>query len=89
MNAKYKNIFEPIETHSTNSGQEVCGCYTCQNYTVAYLSHLFRAKEMLAATLASIHNIYFLNNLMSQIRQSILNNNFFEFKENFLSKYKI
>ena len=81
MNAKYKNIFEPIEVD--------CGCYTCQNYTTAYISHLFRSKEMLAATLASIHNIYFLNNLMSQIRESILNNTFFDFKEKFLSKYKV
>ena len=79
-NAKYKNLLGPIE-----SG---CGCYTCKNYTAAYLSHLFRAKEMLAATLATIHNLYFLNNLMTQIRDSILDNTFFDFKENFLSKYK-
>lgn len=81
MNAKYKNLFEPIELD--------CKCYSCTNYTTAYISHLFRSKEMLAATLASIHNIYFLNNLMFQIRESILNNNFFEFKESFLSKYKV
>lgn len=80
-NAKYKNIFEPMEKD--------CGCYTCQNYTCAYISHLFRAKEMLAATLASIHNIYFLNNLMSQIRTAILNDTFFELKENFLRNYKV
>ena len=80
MNAKFKNLFEPID--------EGCGCYTCQNYTSAYVSHLFRSKEMLAATLASIHNLYFLNNLMSQIRESILNDTFFEFKENFLRNYK-
>ena len=81
MNAKYKNVLEPIEKD--------CGCYTCKNYTAAYISHLFRAKEMFAATLASIHNIYFLNNLMSQIRESILNNKFFEFKEEFLRNYKL
>jgi queuine tRNA-ribosyltransferase len=80
MNAKYKNIFKPIE--------EECGCYTCKNYTAAYLSHLFRSKEMLAATLASIHNIYFLNNLMSQIRESILSGTFPKFKEKFLGDYK-
>lgn len=80
MNAKYKNILKPID--------EDCGCYTCKNYTSAYVSHLFRSKEMLASTLASIHNLYFLNNLMSQIRQSILNDTFFEFKEKFLKKYK-
>jgi len=88
MNAKFRDQYQPIETHSTSSGQEVCGCYTCKNYTLAYLSHLFRAKEMLASTLASIHNLYFLNNLMSEIRQSILDDNFFDFKENFLRNYK-
>jgi len=80
MNAKYKNIFEPID--------EGCECYACKNYTTAYLSHLFRAKEMFASTLASIHNLYFLNNLMSQIRESILNNTFPDFKNNFLENYK-
>lgn len=79
-NAKYRNIFKPIEKD--------CGCYTCQNFTTAYVSHLFRSKEMLAGTLASIHNLYFLNSLMSQIRESILNDTFFEFKENFLRNYK-
>jgi queuine tRNA-ribosyltransferase len=78
-NAKYKNVFKPIEKD--------CGCYTCQNYTAAYVSHLFRSKEMLAATLASIHNIYFLNNLMSQIRESILSGTFPKFKEKFLKIY--
>ncbi|MEK7669550.1 MAG: tRNA guanosine(34) transglycosylase Tgt [Patescibacteria group bacterium] len=80
MNAKYKNIFGPIS--------EGCECYTCKNFTTAYVSHLFRSKEMLASTLASIHNLYFLNDLMLQIRKSILNNNFFEFKQKFLETYK-
>lgn len=80
LNAKYKNILEPIEKD--------CNCYTCKNYTCAYLAHLFKAKEMLSATLASIHNIYFLNNLMRQVRQSILEDNFFDFKENFILIYK-
>jgi queuine tRNA-ribosyltransferase len=81
MNSKYKNIFEPIEND--------CKCYTCKNYTLAYLSHLFRSKEMFASTLASIHNIYFLNNLMSQVREAILSESFFEFKDKFLTNYKI
>ncbi len=79
-NTKYRNVLKPIE--------ESCGCYTCQNYTTAYVSHLFRAKEMLAGTLASIHNLYFLNNVASQIRESILTGTFQKFKENFISKYK-
>jgi queuine tRNA-ribosyltransferase len=79
LNAKYKNNLKAIEKN--------CGCYTCQNYTAAYLSHLFRSKEMLASTLASIHNLYFLNDLMSQIRESILDNTFFEFKQKFLQQF--
>ncbi len=80
LNAKYKNLFEPIEPD--------CSCYTCTSYTCAYLNHLFKAKEMLGATLATIHNLHFLNSLMSDIRQSILDGNFYNFKEDFLSTYK-
>lgn len=79
-NAKYRNLFEPIE--------EGCGCYACQNYTAGYIAHLFRSKEMLAGTLATAHNLYFLNELMSQIHESILSDTFFEFKQNFLRDYK-
>ena len=56
-------------------------------YSRAYLAHLFHGKEMLAATLASIHNLYFIVNLVKKIRQSILDENFFEFKEKFLREY--
>jgi queuine tRNA-ribosyltransferase len=80
MNAKYKSFLKPLE--------ENCGCYTCKNYTAAYISHLFRSKEMFAATLASIHNIYFLNNLMFKIRESVLEGKFSDFKEEFLENYK-
>jgi queuine tRNA-ribosyltransferase len=64
-----------------------CGCSTCSDYTRAYLSHLFRAKEMLAATLASIHNEYFINHLVMNMRASILDGTFLSYKENFLAKY--
>ncbi|MFH1402290.1 MAG: tRNA guanosine(34) transglycosylase Tgt [Patescibacteria group bacterium] len=79
LNAKFKNDFSSID--------ENCQCYTCQNYSRAYISHLFRAKEMLAGTLASIHNLHFIVTLIEEIRRSILENNFFELKENFLYKY--
>ena len=79
MNAKYKNDFLPIEND--------CECYTCKGYTRAYVSHLFHGKEMLAGTLATIHNLYFIINLVKQIRQSILNDNFFQLKEEFLKDY--
>ena len=78
-NKKYRDDFTPIE--------DDCACYTCKSYTRAYIAHLFHGKEMLAGTLASIHNIYFINKLVSDIRESILNDNFFEFKKEFLEKY--
>jgi queuine tRNA-ribosyltransferase len=79
MNAQFIKDFNPID--------EGCGCYTCGGYTRAYLSHLFRAKEILGATLATIHNVYFINNLVSDMRQAILDDRFLEFKKEFLDKY--
>ena len=79
MNTKFRNDFSPVEKD--------CDCYTCQNYTRAYIAHLFHGKEMLAGTLASIHNLYFIVNLVKKIRQSILDDNFFEIKEEFLKGY--
>lgn len=64
LNAKFVQDFGPIE--------EGCKCYTCTNYSRAYLSHLFRADEMLGATLASLHNIYFIVNLVKKEREKIL-----------------
>ena len=80
-NQKYKNDFSKVE--------QDCNCYTCKNYTKAYIAHLFRANEMLASTLASIHNTYFINKLVSDIRQSILDDRFFEFKKEFLERYNL
>ena len=79
LNARFVNDFGLID--------EGCECSTCKNYTRAYLSHLFRAKEMLGATLASIHNIYFINKLVADMRQAIIDDKFFEFKKEFLDKY--
>ncbi|MFA5841685.1 MAG: tRNA guanosine(34) transglycosylase Tgt [Candidatus Paceibacterota bacterium] len=79
LNAKFTDDFSPVDKD--------CRCDTCKNYTRAYLAHLFRAKEMYASTLASIHNLYFIVNLVKRIRQSILDGNFSEFKEEFLKKY--
>jgi len=80
LNAKFKEDYTPIEKD--------CGCYTCKNYTRGYLAHLFRAKEMFASTLASIHNLYFIVNLVKNIRQSILDERYEEYKKEFLSKYE-
>ncbi|MEI7709148.1 MAG: tRNA guanosine(34) transglycosylase Tgt [bacterium] len=79
MNTQFREDFSPIEKD--------CGCYTCKNYTRAYVAHLFHGKEMLGGTLASIHNLYFIVNLVKKIRQSILDDKFFEFKEEFLKNY--
>lgn len=76
---KYREKFEPIYTE--------CDCYTCQNYTSAYINHLLRAKESLAGTLLSIHNEKFIISLVDNIRESIDNNSFYEFKQEFLAKY--
>ncbi len=78
-NTKYRNDFSPIEKD--------CNCYSCKNYTRSYIAHLFHGKEMLAGTLASIHNMYFITHLVDDIRQSILDDNFYEFKKEFLSGY--
>ncbi|MCH7597843.1 tRNA guanosine(34) transglycosylase Tgt [Patescibacteria group bacterium] len=80
LNAQFVRDFTQIS--------ESCVCYTCSNYTRAYIAHLFRSREMLGATLASIHNLYFIVNVVNDIRQSIFSGTFFECKENFLRKYQ-
>ena len=78
-NAPHKREFKPIE--------DDCTCYTCQNYTRAYICHLFRSKEMLASTLATIHNQHFIVGLVDQMRESIKSGEFFEFKKEFMGRY--
>ena len=80
-NAEYKSDFSPIE--------EGCDCYACKNYSRAYIRHLINAGEMLGGELLSIHNIHFLNNLTSQIKQAIMRDELLDFKNQFLSNYKI
>jgi tRNA-guanine transglycosylase len=64
LNAKYQRDFSKPD--------ESCDCYVCQNYTKAYLSHLFRSREMLGPHLASLHNLYFIVNFTKRLRESIL-----------------
>lgn len=64
-----------------------CDCYACANYTRAYVAHLFHAKEMLAGTLASIHNLRFIVKLVDDMREAILEDRFEELKNEFLKKY--
>ncbi len=78
LNAKFRHDLTPL-SDDTRSPYYF--------YTKSYLHHLFRAEEMLAATIASAHNLYFLINLTNNIRQSIIENNFFKFKNEFCAKY--
>ena len=77
--AASRRNFSPID--------EDCDCYTCMRYTQAYLHHLFKAREMLAATLCTIHNERFVVRLVDDIRSSIENGTFIDFKIDFLSRY--
>lgn len=64
-----------------------CSCYTCRNFSRAYLRHLFMADEMLGPQLATYHNLYFLKTLMQDIRKSIEEKSFTKFREDFLNSY--
>jgi len=77
--APYAEDFSPLD--------EECDCYTCRNYSRAYIRHLFKANEILAARLATIHNLYFLIKLMERIREAIRQDRLLEFKKQFFKKY--
>ena len=79
------DIDKPIYRKDSKPLDENCGCFTCLNFTRAYISHLFRAKELLSYNLLSIHNVYFLINLTKQIRGAILENKFQRLKKQWLS----
>ncbi len=81
LNARYELDDTPID--------EECQCPTCRRYSKAYIRHLFKAKEMLAMRLCVIHNLYFFNNLMEEIRNSIDNDTFAEYKKMRLEGFKI
>ena len=80
LNAKYADDLSPID--------EECTCYTCRNYSKAYLRHLFKAKEILGARLATWHNIHALHDLMIKIRKSIEEDRFMEFRKDFFDNNK-
>jgi queuine tRNA-ribosyltransferase len=75
-------------TRDFGKPDEACACYTCTHYTRAYLSHLFRSREMLAATLASLHNLFFITRLVNDLRGAILDGNYESFAEAFLKTYR-
>lgn len=77
--ARYRRDFKPLIKD--------CRCYTCQNYTAAYLHHLFKAKEILGMTLLSIHNEHFIIKLVDDIRASINSGDFYQLKTAWLKRY--
>lgn len=78
-NQRFERDFAPFD--------EGCSCYTCQNFSRAYLRHLFKAKELLSNTLATIHNEQFIVELVNDIRRSIDDGTYPEFKAKFLADY--
>lgn len=78
-NKNYKRDFYPVDPS--------CNCYTCQNFTRAYLHHLFAANEVISAVLSAIHNVHFYMKMMEEIRDAIACNRFMEYKGKFLAEY--
>lgn len=79
-NARYKEDFSPLDPE--------CDCYTCKNYTRAYIRHLIWAREILGMRLTTYHNLYFLSQLIKRSRESIKKSNFSSFKKSTLSNFK-
>ena len=80
-NAQYKDDFSPVD--------KKCECYTCKNYTRAYLRHLFIASEILALELASIHNLTFYLKLVKEAREKIIEGNFLQWKNEIVKQISI
>jgi len=79
-NAPYIEDFKALDPH--------CGCYTCKNFSRAYLRHLFNTEEILGLRLVSLHNVHFFLELMLKARQAIAEDRFKEFKKEFSERYK-
>jgi queuine tRNA-ribosyltransferase len=80
-NAKYKDDFTPLDKN--------CDCHVCQNYSRAYIRHLIKRNEILGVRLTTYHNLYYMLNFSEEIRKSIANDNFINFREEFYQKYEI
>lgn len=78
-NASYQRDFSPLDPE--------CDCYTCRNFTRAYIRHLVKAQEILASTLITIHNLRFLVRLMEKVKEAIWEDRLLEFKKEFFTKY--
>ena len=80
FNARYEKDLSPIE--------EGCNCPVCRHYTRAYIRHLLKAGEMLGMRFCVLHNLYYYNHLMEEIREALENNRFGEFKKRTLERFK-
>ncbi len=80
-NAQYAEDPRPV--------QEGCGCYTCRTFSRAYLRHLYKAREISALRFGTIHNVYFMQDLMRRIRRSVAQGCFADFRADFLANYQI
>jgi queuine tRNA-ribosyltransferase len=80
-NAKYARDFRPLDPN--------CDCYTCRNYTRAYIRHLIRCDEILGVRLTTYHNLHFLLTLMNQVRQAIMEDRLGDFRDEFFARYGI
>ncbi|MFQ5906907.1 MAG: tRNA guanosine(34) transglycosylase Tgt [bacterium] len=78
-NAEYSSDHSPIDL--------TCGCYACRNFSRAYIRHLFNAGEILAARLATMHNIHFFAGVVSEMRKALMEDRLTEWKKHFSSKY--
>lgn len=78
------DINKAVYSRDKGAIEKSCSCYACQNFTRAYVHHLFRSKELLAYRLATIHNLTFMMNLMTDIREAILDKKFAKLKEKWL-----
>ncbi|MDZ5782878.1 tRNA guanosine(34) transglycosylase Tgt [Marinococcus luteus] len=78
-NASNARDFRPID--------EECGCYTCRNYSRAYIRHLIKSEETFGVRLTSYHNLYFLLSLMQQVREAIQQDRLLDFRETFFEQY--
>jgi queuine tRNA-ribosyltransferase len=78
-NAKYARDFTPLDPN--------CDCYTCRNYSRAYIRHLIHTDEAFGIRLTSYHNLYFLLHLMQQVREAIANDQLLDFRAAFFDQY--
>jgi queuine tRNA-ribosyltransferase len=82
------NMLNAVHAHDPRPIDEACTCYTCQNFSRAYIRHLVVAKEILASTLISIHNIHTLLQLVREMRAAIIDQTFDVYAQNFLVHYQ-